>query len=133
MTIEQMLFAIIVLLVLLLFVLIWEVRSNIGWMNALEQIVDESNTKKRRSHEDIADLLDSGKYEETLAEVEKRLAKSPRFPALLYWYRGTAYYHQSDFDGALAAFETSIELEPRYKRDLEPYIEVIHSRQASDA
>jgi len=83
---------------------------------------------KESFRDQISNLLDEGKLEETIISASKRIKTHP-YDENAYWYRGLSFYLQKKWQPAIDDFNKVEELAPSWKdRYVEPYRTAAKSR-----
>lgn len=129
MTIEALLFAIVVVLLAMLIVLIIQATATVSWNRAMLKFAEQRNEKP---HADLQRLLERREYSKIDSEVtEKRMANGE--DPVLYWYKGLALFYLNRWEEADAVIRRAVELDPSYDDPLKPYLKRIVDRRAKDA
>ena len=132
MNIEYLLLAIVILLVLILAVHVFALWNEISWVKGFQMVLEDQESKRKDVHADIGDLIRDKKYKDAIIEINKRIERSGVEGALL-WHKGRALYMLERWKESKEAINKAIELEPSYKKDLQPYLDVLRSRLDENA
>jgi tetratricopeptide (TPR) repeat protein len=127
MSIESLLITIVILLVLILVTHIFSLLNQVSWVKAASELLAEQEKQSKSKHSDIGDLIKKKEYKEAIMKIDQRVKTVGEDGALL-WYKGMALYNLERWEESDAAIKKAIEMEPSYKNDLQPYLDVLSTR-----
>lgn len=130
MSIESLLITIIILLILNFVTNVFSLMNQISWVKAASKLLSERLNQNKYS--DIGDLIKNKKYEDAIVEIDYRIQQDGDESALL-WYRGMALYNLKRWEESDETIKKAIEMEPAYKKHLQPYLEVLRTKLAEKA
>ena len=100
-------------------------RTNLNAAELVEAFSEAIDERRRSAHRDLSELLDEGNFRKIVDISQERLMSQPNNSTLL-WYKGIALFRLEEWGAAKQALEKAIELEPRFKKDLEEYLEILN-------
>ncbi len=124
---EVLLLLILIVLIFNLIATVINLRSQISALDVMRLLERNIDERAIATNKDLSQMLESGQEKEVIATARKRLEDQPRSSAL-FWYIGIAEYHLENWAAANTAFQKCIELEPRYKKELQDYTAIIDEK-----
>lgn len=100
-------------------IIIWVFGKAIGALSVL-------GTNWRRARQDLfndllSDAIEEADYEYVIDKCQKMLAKKPNHYDA-NWHLARAYYYKCDYDKANEQFQVVLDVIPRWKKSVKPYL-----------